>query len=197
MYKRKCGKLLLICGSMYASKTEELIRELKRYTYAKKNIQVFKPVIDNRYDNEYVVSHNGEKIKAKPIEDVREVMKYLSADTDIVGLDEVQFFDKEYTANVVKALKKMGINVICSGLDMTYEGQPFETVSYLLAIANEVRKLKAVCVDCGDDAYVSYRLTDSKEVIQVGAKGSYIAVCEDCFNRRIRLRDNNKRGEVI
>lgn len=179
------AKLEINIGSMFSGKTEALIRSIKRYSYAKKKIQVFKPSIDNRYDDVEIVSHSGERIKAIPIDDIRDVMHHLSADTEVVGIDEVQLFHKEYTLNVVNALLKMGIIVVCSGLDMTYDGKPFGVVPYLMAIADEVNKLKAVCSDCGEDAYISHRTNDCTDEVQIGGSDSYIPLCRKCYYKRL------------
>jgi thymidine kinase len=116
-------------------------------------------------------------------------MHHLSIDTEVIGIDESQLFHKEYTLNVVNSLLRMGITVVCSGLDMTYEGKPFGVMPYLMAIADEVNKLHAVCEDCGEDAYISYRINSCTDEVQIGGKDSYIALCRQCYYKRLN-RDN-------
>lgn len=185
---RMKARLELNVGSMFSGKTEALIRSIKRYSYAKKKIQVFKPSIDVRYDDVEVVSHSGERTKAIPIDDIRDIMHHLSIDTEVIGIDEVQLFNKEYTLNVVNTLLRMGITVVCSGLDMTYDGKPFGVVPDLMAIADEVNKLKAVCSDCGEDAYISYRTNDCTEEVQIGGSDSYVPLCRSCWYKRLNRK---------
>lgn len=176
------GYIELVVGPMYSGKSEELIRRVKRATIAKQNVVVFKPSIDNRYSAEDVTSHSGISIKAIAVSDINEVYNYISEDTQVVGFDEVQFFDKEIIKIVVELANK-GLRVICAGLDMDFKGEPFGIIPELMARAEFVDKLKAVCMVCGQPATMSQRLIDGKPakyddpIIMVGALESYEARC--------------------
>lgn len=178
------GKLHLIVGEMRGGKTELFIRHIKRLTYAKRKIQIFKPVIDNRFDEGYVVSRNGDKLKSIVISDIRDVMHHLSVDTEVVGIEEFHLFDDTYMKNVVNALLGLGIDVIMAGLDMDYLGEPFSITGYLMCRAEVVEKVHAVCTHCGDDAWVSHRISDSDERIQVGDE-IYEPLCRTCFAKEL------------
>jgi thymidine kinase len=184
------SRLIVHTGSMMAGKTEALIRDMKRYNYAKKKILLFKPSIDNRFEEECIVSHSGDKLKAIQIKDIGEILaKDQLINYDVVGIEEIQFFDQEETIKVINELLNVGIVVVVAGLDMTFEGKPFGVMPYLMAIANEVHKWTAICTDCGDEAWASYRLTDSKETVQVGASESYTPLCRECFNKRMKINN--------
>jgi thymidine kinase len=184
------AKLIVHTGSMMAGKTEALIRDIKRYSYAKKDVLLFKPEIDNRFEEEYVVSHSGDKLEAIQIKRITEILtEYQPIFFDVIGIEEIQFFDQEETIKVINVLLNMGITVVVAGLDMTFEGKPFGVMPYLMAIANEVYKWTAICTDCGNEAWVSHRLTDSKEIVQVGASESYTPLCRECFNKRILTKE--------
>lgn len=182
------GSTKIVCGSMYSGKSEELIRHIKRCIIGNLKVQLFKPIIDNRYSNDEVVTHAGEKLKAinvKNSQDLFEkVIKEGQEKTQVVGIDEVQFFDLE-VVDIVKKLNDIGIDVICAGLDMDSTGKPFGPVPYLLAIADEFRKLHAVCSSCGDEAYISHYVGDEANVntssqVKLGSFGEYIALCKNC-----------------
>lgn len=178
-YPKNIGWVEVICGSMFSGKTEELIRRVKRALYGKQVVQVFKPRIDTRYDDSAVVSHSQAKIVSTPIENAEEIFMALRPDTQVIGIDEVQFFGPGVVA-VVQALAQKGYRVICAGLDQDYQGRPFEPMPQLLALAEYVTKELAICVVCGNPANRSQRLIDSAERVVVGAAGAYEARCRKC-----------------
>jgi len=184
-FYRKCGSIECICGGMFSGKSEELIRRVRRAAYGKQKVQVFKPMIDNRYDVDSVVSHDGKSIEARPIEWSKDILNLVEEDTDVVAIDEIQFFD-DSIVTVVKILADRGKRVIFAGLDMDFRGEPFHPVPELMAIAESVTKLNAICVICGNPASRTQRLIDGKPaaytdpVIMVGAAESYEARCRDC-----------------
>jgi thymidine kinase len=178
-FPKDIGWIEVICGSMFSGKTEELIRRLKRALYGKQKIQVFKPQIDNRYDELAVVSHSQLKIVATPVTAAEQVMQLLKPDTEVVGIDEVQFLGMDIIP-VVQEMASRGLRVVCAGLDQDYQGKPFEPMPQLLAIAEYVTKELAICVVCGNPANRSQRLTDSAERVVVGAAGAYEARCRKC-----------------
>lgn len=179
------GYIEMVVGPMYSGKSEELIRRLKRAKIAKQEVIVFKPSIDNRYSQEDVVSHSGVAIQAVPINDLNKIWDYILPQTQVVGFDEVQFFEKGIIEIVIKLADK-GIRVICAGLDMDFKAVPFGVIPELLARAEFVDKLQAVCVKCGDPATRTQRIIDGKParfddpVILVGATESYEARCRKC-----------------
>jgi thymidine kinase len=164
---------------MFSGKTEELIRRIKRAVYGKQKVQVFKPRLDNRYDEMNVVSHSRLQLLSTPIERAEEIFYKLAPDTQVVGIDEVQFFGPEIVA-VVEGLAGRGLRVICAGLDQDYQGKPFEPMPQLLAIAEYITKELAICVVCGNPANRSQRLISREERVLVGAAGSYEARCRKC-----------------
>jgi thymidine kinase len=173
------GHIEVICGSMFSGKTEELIRRLNRAFIARQKVEIFKPSIDKRYHDTDVVSHNDNAIRSTPVNFADDII-LLAGDCDVVGIDEVQFFDNRivYVANV---LANSGKRVILAGLDMDFEGNPFEPMPQLLAIAEYVTKVHAICMKCGDLASYSYRLVGAKEKVVLGEKESYEARCRKCF----------------
>ncbi|MBK4204831.1 thymidine kinase [Bacillus spizizenii] len=179
---KQSGWLELICGSMFSGKSEELIRRVKRATYAKQEVRVFKPVIDNRYSEDAVVSHNGTSMTSYAISSAADIWDHISESTDVIAVDEVQFFDEEIVA-VLSSLADKGYRVIAAGLDMDFRGEPFGVVPSIMAIAESVTKLQAVCSVCGSPASRTQRLIDGKPasyddpVILVGASESYEARC--------------------
>ncbi|MDM5303609.1 thymidine kinase [Bacillus subtilis] len=179
---KQSGWLELICGSMFSGKSEELIRRVKRATYAKQEVRVFKPVIDNRYSEDAVVSHNGTSMKSYAISSSADIWDHISERTDVIAVDEVQFFDQEIV-EVLSSLADKGYRVIAAGLDMDFRGEPFGVVPDIMAIAESVTKLQAVCSVCGSPASRTQRLIDGKPasyddpVILVGASESYEARC--------------------
>ena len=183
--ERSIGWIEVITGPMFAGKSEELLRRINRLKYAKKNFLVFKPLIDNRYSDTDVVSHEKKSYKAHPISKGVDILKYITRDLEVVCIDEVQFFD-EGIIDVVETLANRGIRVICAGLDTDFKGDPFPVVANLLARAEIVDKLTAICAICGKDATRTQRLIDGKPakadgpVILVGATESYEPRCRHC-----------------
>lgn len=173
------GQIEVICGSMFSGKTEELIRRLKRANIAKQKVEIFKPAIDKRYDENDVVSHNENSIRSTPVNFAEDILLF-SGDCDVVGIDEVQFFDDQIIT-VVKKLALQGKRVIVAGLDMDFEGNPFEPMPKLMAIAEYVTKVNAICMKCGNLAAFSFRLSDAQEKVLLGEKESYEARCRKCF----------------
>ena len=184
-YYKQEGWIEFICGSMFSGKSEELIRRIKRANYAKQKVQVFKPIIDNRYSNVAVVSHNGNQIEAKPVSESKDIMALIEDDTDVVAIDEIQFFDHGII-EVCENIANKGIRVVCAGLDLDFRGEPFGPSPTILARAEFVTKLQAICVKCGNPATRTQRLIDEKPahfydpVIKVGASESYEARCRHC-----------------
>ncbi len=174
------GQIEVICGSMFSGKTEELIRRLRRAVFARQRIQVFKPGTDDRYAREAVVSHAQERFDARVIATSAELLRAVDDRTEVVGVDEVQFFD----AGIVEVLDKLanrGVRVICAGLDQDYLGRPFEPMPQLMAIAEYVTKTLAVCVRCGAPANRSQRLVAAEGRVLVGAADAYEPRCRRCF----------------
>jgi thymidine kinase len=173
------GAIEVICGSMFSGKTEELLRRIKRAQIARQKIQVFKPLIDNRYSADHVQSHDANKVLSRPVEKARDILKLVEDTTRIVGIDEAQFFD-DSVVEVAQKLANRGVRVICAGLDMDFRGQPFGPMPKLLAVAESVTKLSAVCMVCGDAASRSQRTSADSSRIAVGAKEMYEARCRFC-----------------
>ncbi len=179
------GWVELICGSMFSGKTEELIRRVRRAQIAKQKVQVFKPQIDNRYSIRHVASHSGLQWDSHTINTADEIWRFLAADTNMVAIDEVQFFDWT-VADVAGQLADKGLRVICAGLDLDFRGEPFGPIPLLMAQAEMVDKLHAICVQCGAPASRTQRLIDGRPanfddpVIMVGANEVYEARCRDC-----------------
>lgn len=178
-YRGMMGWVEVVCGSMYSGKTEELIRRLKRAQFAKQKIQVFKPKIDNRYGDDVVASHSQITFDSIPIVKASEILERLDDNTRIVGIDEVQFFDPE-VVSICQRLANRGIRVIVAGLDQDYRGEPFGPMPSILAIAEQVTKLNAICVACGNPASRTQKLIHSDNLVEVGAKGMYEARCRMC-----------------
>ena len=173
------GCIEIICGSMFSGKTEELIRRLKRAKFAKLKITVFKPKVDVRYDNKNVVSHNKEKILAIPINSPEEIIP-LAEGSQVVAIDEAQFFNHNLVT-VCNSLANKGKRVIIAGLDMDFLGKPFGIMPQLLAIAESITKVHAICLECGAVANYSFRLTKNEELVQLGQKSEYKPLCRKCF----------------
>ncbi len=178
-FPKDIGWIEVICGSMFSGKTEELIRRIKRAVYGKQPVQVFKPRLDTRYDETQVVSHSQLKLTSVPIERAEEIFFHLSPETQVVGIDEVQFFGAE-VVKVVEVLAARGLRVIVAGLDQDYQGRPFEPMPQLMAVAEYVTKQLAICVVCGNPANRSQRLVVSGERVVVGASEAYEARCRKC-----------------
>ena len=181
-HENKKGWIEVICGSMFSGKTEELIRRLKRAEFAKQQIRIFKPQIDTRYDALKIVSHEGREIVSMPVQNSQAIQLLVNVETtDVVGIDEAQFFD-EGLVDVATYLANNGIRVIIAGLDMDYRGMPFGVMPQLLSIAEYVTKVHAICVKCGNLAYVSHRIKDFKNLILLGETDAYEPLCRQCFN---------------
>jgi thymidine kinase len=173
------GWIEVICGSMFSGKTEELIRRLKRARIAKQSVEIFKPRIDTRYDEIHVVSHDSNTIHSTPVHSSYEIMN-LVKDVEVVGVDEAQFFD-DGIVSVCEALANNGVRVIVTGLDMDYLGKPFGPVPQLMAIAEYVTKVHAVCMKCGSLANHSFRTVPNSARIVLGEQDSYMPLCRKCF----------------
>ncbi len=174
------GSLTVIAGGMYAGKSTELIRYLTRAQYGQKNVQLFKPQIDNRYSAEDVVTHSGVRLEAIPVSEASLIPSYLKDDTHVVGIDEAQFFDLSIV-RVVEYLADTGIEVVVAGLNQDSNGTPFGNMPSLMAQADTVVSVRAVCVRCGGDACKTYRLAPSEGQVLVGALGVYEARCRSCW----------------
>ena len=180
---RTKGSIEVICGSMFSGKTEELIRRLNRLKIAKKKIAAFKPVIDYRYNNKKIVSHNKNSIDATVIQKGEDIIKKITSE-DVVAIDEAQFFDISLIATCTK-LANSGKRVIVCGLDMDFLGNPFGIMPSILAIAEHVKKMHAICVSCGDIANHSFRINQDKNLIKIGEKKEYEALCRLCFFKKM------------
>lgn len=178
--KSKKGWIEVICGSMFSGKTEELIRRLKRAQFAKQKVEIFKPMIDVRYDVSKVVSHNENSIDSTPVSH-SSMIKLLSKGVDVIGVDEAQFFDDELP-EVCNDLAKNGIRVIIAGLDMDFSGKPFGPMPALMCTAEYVTKVHAICMVCGDVALHSYRFGSNQNKVMLGEKDHYEPRCRKCFN---------------
>ncbi|MBQ9174477.1 MAG: thymidine kinase, partial [Bacteroidales bacterium] len=177
---KKSGCIEVICGSMFSGKTEELIRRLKRAQFAKQKIEIFKPTVDKRYSDLDVVSHDLHSIPCTPIKDPKRMLK-VADDVQVVGIDEAQFFGEE-VIEVAQELANRGIRVIAAGLDTDYLGKPFGPMPGLMAIAEDVQKVHAICVRCGNLANHSHRLSASKKLVVLGEKDVYEPLCRQCYN---------------
>ncbi len=178
--KGNMGWIEVIVGPMFSGKSEELIRRLRRAEIARQRVQIFKPIIDQRYANNEIVSHSGLGIRSDNVQNVAEVLEKVEARTEVVGIDEGQFLG-EGLIEVCTKLADMGKRVIVTGLDTDFLGRPFEPIPRLLAVAEEITKLLAICVRCGNPAVHTQRLVASEDLIVVGAAGTYEARCRRCF----------------
>ncbi|MBE6124013.1 MAG: thymidine kinase [Erysipelotrichaceae bacterium] len=177
------GWIEVICGSMFAGKSEELIRRVNTLLFAKQNVVIFKPAIDNRYSEDEVATHNGNKIKCYSISEANDIYKYVKDNTNAVAIDEVQFFGPEIV-DICNDLADKGIRVIVAGLDMDYKGKPFGPMPYLLATAEFVTKLTAVCTKCGAPATRSEKIDmSSTDIVDVAAAEKYTARCRRCHTK--------------
>ncbi|MBN9297870.1 MAG: thymidine kinase [Filimonas sp.] len=177
---QKRGSIEVVCGSMFSGKTEELIRRLKRARIANMKVEIFKPAIDVRYHDTEVVSHDSNSIQSTPIDNSQTIL-LLAQDVDVVGIDEAQFFDNEII-HVCETLAVKGVRVIVAGLDMDYLGKPFGPMPQLLAIADFITKLHAICMKCGSLAAISYRKTTQDGQVLLGEKETYEPRCRHCYN---------------
>lgn len=183
---RRSGWIEVICGCMFSGKTEELIRRLKRAKIAGMKVEVFKPAADTRYDDSAIVSHDTSSLLAQPVERSSRLLQ-ISTDTVVVGVDESQFFDEDLP-NVCAQLALRGVRVIAAGLDMDYRGAPFGPMPQLLATAEYVTKVHAICVHCGNLATHSYRLAEGESVVLLGEKEHYEPRCRSCYQMGNILR---------
>lgn len=180
---RRRGSIEVVCGSMFSGKTEELIRRMKRAQFAHQRVEIYKPAIDVRYSAEDVVSHDHNVIQSTPVDSSQQIL-LLADDIDVVGIDEAQFFDMGIV-DVCEQLAARGIRVICAGLDMDFKGVPFGPMPALMAIAEDVYKTHAICVRCGDLAYVSHRLVHSDKRVLLGETDSYEPLCRACYRKAL------------
>lgn len=186
--KQRRGSIEVVCGSMFSGKTEELIRRMKRAQFAKQKVEIFKPAMDVRYSEVDVVSHDHNAIPSTPV-DFSGTILLMASDVDVVGIDEAQFFDMGIV-DVCRQLANQGIRVIVAGLDMDYQGNPFGPMPALMAIAEEVYKVHAICVRCGDLAYISHRLVDNQQQVLLGETEKYEPICRHCYEEL--KRENGK-----
>ena len=181
---RKTGWIEIICGSMFSGKTEELIRRLKRAQIAKQSVEIFKPAVDTRYDAEDVVSHDSNSVHSTPVEAASQIL-LLANNYDVVGIDEAQFFDMELVS-VCNKLADMGARVIVAGLDMDYMGKPFGPIPSLMATAEYVDKVHAICISCGGLAQYSHRTVNKEGLVVLGETDNYEPLCRHCYNEKMR-----------
>ncbi len=175
----------MICGSMFSGKTEELIRRLRRAEFARLRVEIFKPKIDVRYSLEEVVSHDENSIRSTPVDSAQNIL-LLSGDVDVIAVDEAQFFD-EGLVEVCNKLADKGLRVIVAGLDMDFRGKPFGPMPSLLATAEYVTKVHAICVRCGSLANYSYRITEEEKLVVLGETNVYEPLCRKCFHAEMKL----------
>ena len=175
------GRVEVVCGSMFSGKTEELIRRMRRAEFARQKVEIFKPAIDTRYSDEDVVSHDRHTIQSTPVDSSASIL-LLSGDTEVVGIDEAQFFDMGLV-DVCNELANRGVRVIIAGLDMDFKGVPFGPMPALCAIADDVTKVHAICVKCGNLAYVSHRIVDSDRRVLLGETQEYEPLCRECYQK--------------
>jgi len=182
------GWIEVIAGSMFSGKTEELIRRLKRAKFAKQEIEIFKPKLDTRYSDEKVVSHDANSIHSTPVESSAEILNFFEQHNsiDVIGIDEAQFFDTELT-NVCNYLANKGVRVLVAGLDMDYKGRPFGPMPALIACAEYITKVHAICPKCGNLAQYSHRTSTSESLVLVGEKEVYEPLCRVCFQKEMIL----------
>ena len=180
---KRSGCIEVICGSMFSGKTEELIRRLKRAQFANQKIAIFKPTIDIRYSDVEVVSHDLHSIKSTPINDPVHMLE-IPSDIEVVGIDEAQFFG-DNLVEVCQTLANRGVRVIIAGLDTDFLGKPFGPMPALMAVAEDVQKVHAICVKCGNLANHSHRLSKSEDLVVLGEKDVYEPLCRECYNKAV------------
>ena len=180
------GWIEVVCGSMFSGKTEELIRRLKRAKFANQKVEIFKPRIDVRYSEEEVVSHDAHAIRSTPVDTAQNIL-LMSADVDVVGIDEAQFFDAGIV-DVCRRLADNGVRVIVAGLDMDYTCKPFGPMPALMATAEYVTKVHAICVRCGNLAHHSHRIMAGDKQVMLGAQDTYEPICRHCFAELTKQR---------
>ncbi len=188
------GRIEVVCGSMFSGKTEELIRRMKRAKFAKQKVEIFKPALDTRYSDNDVVSHDQNAIPSTPVETSSSIL-LLSSDIEVVGIDEAQFLDMGLV-DVCNELANRGVRVIIAGLDMDFRGVPFGPMPALCAIADDVTKVHAICVRCGNLAYVSHRLVQNEKRVLLGEKMEYEPLCRDCYRKAVEAEEAAKAKEA-
>jgi thymidine kinase len=184
--EQRMGLIEVITGSMFSGKTEELIRRLKRAKIARQRVEIFKPIVDNRYSETEVVSHDENAIPSTPVKTSEDILK-LASNVQVVGIDEAQFFDQGLI-EVCNTLADKGIRVIVAGLDMDYRGRPFGPIPGLMAIAEYITKVHAICQRCGDLAQYSYRKSKDEELVLLGELDEYEPLCRKCYIKAIRKK---------
>ena len=175
------GRIEVVCGSMFSGKTEELIRRMRRAMFARQQVEIFKPAIDTRYSDQDVVSHDLHSIQSTPVDTSAQIL-LLATGIDVVGIDEAQFFD-DGIIDVCNTLANRGIRVIVAGLDMDFKGIPFGPIPALCAIADDVTKVHAICVKCGNLAYVSHRTVNESKRVLLGETQQYEPLCRECYKK--------------
>ncbi len=193
-HNEQFGWIEVVCGSMFSGKTEELIRRMKRAQFAKQRVEIFKPTIDKRYHDEMVVSHDANQIRSTPV-DSAEQIRLMTSEVDVVGIDEAQFFDDEIV-NVCNDLANRGIRVIVAGLDMDFMGKPFGPMPALMATAEYVTKVHAVCTRTGNLAHYSHRMTANKDLVVLGETDIYEPLSRAAYFKAMQLRKNETNSET-
>ena len=181
---RRRGRIEVICGSMFSGKTEELIRRLRRAQFARQRVEIYKPAIDTRYSEDDVVSHDSHALSSTPVDSSASILLFTS-EADVVGIDEAQFFD-DGLIDVCNQLADSGVRVIVAGLDMDFRGRPFGPMPGLCAIADEVSKVHAICVKCGELATFSHRTVKDEKQVLLGETAEYEPLCRTCYRRAMR-----------
>lgn len=181
---KTAGCIEVICGSMFSGKTEELIRRLKRACFANQSIAIFKPAVDIRYSEDEVVSHDSHSLGSTPVDKAEKILSLSPADIQVVGIDEAQFFGPEIV-DVCQKLANRGVRVIVAGLDTDFLGKPFGAMPALMAVAEDVQKVHAICVKCGNLANHSHRLSKSEDLVLLGEKDVYEPLCRACYNKAL------------
>ena len=193
--KGSLGWIEVVCGPMFSGKSEELIRRLRRAEIARQRVQIFKPMIDQRYSSDHIVSHNDLRIHSDCVTTAAEVQAKIDVRTEVIGIDEAQFLG-EALIEIVVRLADMGKRIIIAGLDTDYLGRPFHPMPELLAVADEITKTLAICMQCGNPAKHTQRLVASQDLIVVGAEGMYEARCRRCFEPNLAAIETQKKKEV-
>lgn len=194
--KGSIGWIEVVCGPMFSGKSEELIRRLRRAEIARQRVQIFKPGIDQRYSNDHIVSHSELKIQSEGVKDWTELEKKLDWRTEVIGIDEAQFLG-EGIVDLVVRLADMGKRIIIAGLDTDYLGRPFHPMPELLAVADDITKYLAICMQCGNPAKHTQRLVASEELVVVGAAGMYEARCRRCFEPNLAKLEKMKHSAAV
>jgi thymidine kinase len=185
----RAGWIEVICGSMFSGKTEELIRRLNRARIARQKVEIFKPAVDTRYDETDVVSHDAKAVSSTPVENASQILFY-AEDFEVVGIDEAQFFGEELVS-VCNELAMNGKRVIVAGLDMDYLGKPFGPIPKLMATAEYVTKVHAICIRCGNLAHYSHRTVKDDNLVVLGEKDAYEPLCRQCFVKALREQSSS------